>query len=71
MKRKEKSGNFRGMEPSSSHPEAEAGVEIFSPATRSALRRNRNSPERELRKPIVSIHGRDVEEVPDTKGRVA
>jgi hypothetical protein len=56
------------LAPCSSHPEAEAGVAIFTRATRSALRRNQPVPRRELGKPIVSIDGRDVEEIP---GRAA
>jgi hypothetical protein len=59
------------MEPCSSHPEAEVGVEIFSPATRSAVRRNHPPPPQKSRKAIMSIDGRDVEEVPVTRGRVA
>lgn len=71
MNRKEKSANRSGEMPSSSHPEAEAGVVIASLATRLQQRRKRPVPSRESRKPIVSIHGRDVEEIPKTKVRVA
>jgi hypothetical protein len=66
MQRKPKPRNT--PPPSSSHPEAEDGVAIFNRATRSASRCNQPVPRRELRKPIVSIDGRDVEKKP---GRAA
>jgi hypothetical protein len=66
MKRKESSGREPvGDPPSSSHPEAEAGV-MFGRATRSLSGAGQTlPPPRKLHKPIVSIHGRDVESVPD------
>jgi hypothetical protein len=71
MKRKESPGKERvGDPPSSSHPEAEVGVPILAFARRSALtaEKSADQPEQRQRKqhrPIVSIHGRDVETIPD------
>lgn len=68
MNRKEKPTKSKSKAPCSSHSEAEVGVKFFDLA---ALRRNRPIVEDEPRKPIVSIDGRDVEEIPGTKDRVA
>jgi hypothetical protein len=71
MKRK---STFRGLNrgiPSSSHPEAEAGVRLSAPAVYLADSRRRTQSDHEVQKPIVSISGRDVEEIPDTNVRAA
>ncbi|HVJ04876.1 MAG TPA: hypothetical protein VM578_04345 [Candidatus Saccharimonadales bacterium] len=68
MKSKSKSRSLSSKIPSSSHPEAEAGVRLSAAAVRVA------GPRRTVQrsqKPIVSISGHDVEEIPDTKGRAA
>jgi hypothetical protein len=54
---------------SSSHPAAEAGVAVFGSAGRTAHRDTRQTRQPEGRKPIVSIDGRDVEEIPETRMR--
>lgn len=71
MKRHEKPGSSKREMPCSSHPEAETGVRIISSANRPAQRGNRILPVLEVRKPIVSVHGRDVAEIPETKERAA
>jgi hypothetical protein len=65
INRKQKRGP---LAPCSSYPETEAGVAIFTRATRSASPRKQPIALGELRKPIVSIYGRDVEKIP---GRAA
>jgi len=71
MRRKASSGKTVANAPCSSHPEAEAEVMIFVPATRRALRHDQPLPPSKPRKAIVSIDGCDVEEIPTTTGRVA
>jgi len=65
--RKLKSRDSESAAPYSSHPEAESGLGIVRPISRSLSPRNQPCSPPEVRKPIVSIHGRDVEEIPDTR----
>ncbi len=69
MSYKETSRDSLGSVPRSSYPEAESEVSIFSPAARSALRSNQ--PPSLNARPIVSIYGHDVDEIPNTPGRAA
>lgn len=46
-------------------------MKIFSAATRRALRQEQELRRQQTRKPIVSIDGRDVEELPSTKDQAA